>query len=91
MPFGNQKRINDAVRECIRQSCESNSIVTGIAKFIAELRNSSDWQEHDIRAVESSARHLLARIVDSATFPNDVNALPNSEMWADSNETNLSG
>jgi queuine/archaeosine tRNA-ribosyltransferase len=70
------ERINRAIHECIDYCREAGSVVPGLARFIAELRNSGEWKERDLRAVESSARHILYGIVDGATYPRDATNVP---------------
>lgn len=59
----NPQRISRAIRQCIEYCRESSRTVSGLAKFMAELRNSGDWEEMEIRAVESGARHILSGLV----------------------------
>jgi hypothetical protein len=59
-----QNEIQKAVKDCLARCYASGATPLGaIAEFVAELR-SRGWKEEDIRAVEKTARRVLAGVVD---------------------------
>lgn len=83
-------RVSTAVRECVHYCLHANNILSGIAKFIAELRNSGDWQEAEIQVVESGVRHVFSGLVNRASS-NSGSSRKLAATESDSNPPILTG
>jgi hypothetical protein len=84
-----ESRISSAIRECVHYCLHATSIVTGIAKFVAELRNSGEWQEAEIQLVERGVRHvfsgLVTRAAGSSVTDRSINAQATDSQSTKSN------
>jgi hypothetical protein len=56
-------KINQAIRECLNLCHGSKTPLACLAAFCTHLETNSDWNERDIRSVESRVLGVLRGIV----------------------------
>lgn len=65
----NQKRINQAIRDCLRLCYGSSHVIPTIAAFLAARKASGYWHADEIRAVEIGVHQVLQRLMVGPIYP----------------------
>jgi hypothetical protein len=91
MPYMDQRKVNQAIRDCVRRCDRTHHILARIEEFLLSLKASRGWREAELRAVETGVRRVLYGILDGATYAGDAKNQPASESAPDSYWPKVSG
>ena len=59
------EKINRAIRACVRECFGTNAVLAKIAGYLDKLRKSEDWNDSELRHVESAVRRMLKEMLDT--------------------------
>lgn len=91
MPYMDQRKVNQAIRDCVRRCDRTHHILARIEEILLSLRASEGWREGELRAVETGVRRVLYGILDGATRPGDAKNKPPGESAPDCCPPKVSG
>jgi hypothetical protein len=91
MPYVDQRKVNEAIRDCLRSCYRTRCIPARIAVFLFVLKAQGGWNEAELRQVEIGVRRVLCGILDGATDPGDTKNKPGSQSSPDDYRSKLSG
>ena len=62
--LNDEKKVEQAVRACVRECFGSNAVLAKIAQFLDGLRHDPDWRRSEVLLVETIVQRLLKRTLD---------------------------
>jgi hypothetical protein len=91
MQWIDQRKVNQAIRDCLQDCDQATDILAGIEAFLLNLQARGGWREAELREVEAGVRRMLYGILDGATYPGDAKNRPSGQSTPDRPSPKSSG
>ena len=72
MPYIDELKVNEAIRECLSRCEQSKSIIPDVAKFLDSLEMSGGWSDDELHEIELAVIRMLFGILDCAVYPGEA-------------------
>ena len=84
--YEKSRKVNEAVQQGLARCRHSVTPLVTLSLFIDELHADGKWRDADVARIESSVRHILARVVGSA-----LSKEPSFDLPSESGASSLKG
>jgi hypothetical protein len=87
----NPRKVNEAIRDCLRQCEEGPDILAGFEGFLLSLSAEGGWHEAELHEVETGVRRVLYGILHGVTYAGDAKNRSANQSAPDDYRTKVSG